>query len=517
MSLKDRISSPLEAGISILDAHNLPPHIMPALEWASSRLARKSLHVTVVVARRDYQLPSVVPPLGSPGLPTPTTPMSPGLRFHFSSGPVSALKQLVRSGSYNGPTPMRSTEFSRNGMASPKQTTANSDMSNPRMRWPMSPATPLSPPPMTPCTASTTTTDTMSSMMSSAAFGMRLVHAGGLPPKTERALRSVIEKAEKKFRVGPEWLSPSASPPACGLTNQLVHRSIIQNEVLFSSEGLTLLSLDRLYSLKSALSSYSKTKSPLRLEDAVDELRRIILANNGAKVTRSDILRSYDWLSVSHSAIAALDRMYRRAYGGPEQLGGISGMTNFFDPVVKSGSFFDLDDSDDSDDSDDEVETEMVRTSPPIPEMTQIPMPEMIQIYPPTPTKKLPDTPSPKPPLLKLQTNFEPKLIGPEPKAIPKKEVEEDGDRTARPTDRLLFTMHSWTGNGGTIDQVLSGPVLLSPSIMSPDLLSPDQSGLGPTTPNGYDDISPTTRGEWGFLMVDDAFQGGRTVAVETC
>ncbi|KAL6414797.1 hypothetical protein AUP68_01330 [Ilyonectria robusta] len=209
--------------------------------------------------------------------------------------------------------------------------------------------------------------------------------------------------------------------------------------------------------------------------------------------------------------------MYRRAYGGPEQLGGISGMTNFFDPVVKSGSFFDLDDSDDSDDSDDEVETEMVRTSPPIPEMTQIPMPEMIQIYPPTPTKKLPDTPSPKPPLLKLQTNFEPKLIGPEPKAIPKKEVEEDGDRTARPTDRLLFTMHSWTGNGGTIDQVLSGPVLLSPSIMSPDLLSPDQSGLGPTTPNGYDDISPTTRGEWGFLMVDDAFQGGRTVAVETC
>jgi hypothetical protein len=39
---------------------------------------------------------------------------------------------------------------------------------------------------------------------------------------------------------------------------------------------------------------------------------------------------------------------------------------------------------------------------------------------------------------------------------------------------------------------------------------------MGPTTPNGYDDISPITRGEWGFLMVDDKFQGAKTVKVET-
>ncbi|KAH7144028.1 hypothetical protein EDB81DRAFT_515951 [Dactylonectria macrodidyma] len=495
MSLKDRISSPLEAGISILDAHHLPPNVLPALEWTSSRLARKSLHITLVVARRDYQLPSVMPPLGSPGLQTPTTPPSPGLRFHFSAGPVSALKQLVRSGSYNGPTPMRSMDFLRNGMASPEQPAAASETSSPRLRWPLSPTTPLSPPPMTPCTASTTTTDTMSSMMSSATFGMRLIHAGGLPLKAERALQSALEKAEKKFRVGAEWLSPAARPTACGLTNQLVHSSIIQNEVLFSSEGLTLLSLDRLYSLKSALSSYSKTRSPLRLEDAVDELRRIILANNGAKVTRSDILRSYDWLSVSHSALVALDRMYRRAYGGPEQLGGISGMPSFFDPFVKPCSSFDLDDSDD------EVETEIVVIPPPMTE------------------KSLPKKPSPKPLLPKLQTNFELKLIKPESKAIPKKgeAEEEDGDRTARPTDQLLFTMHAWGGHGGTIDNVLNTPIM-SAGIMGPDLLSPNQAAsLGPMTPNGYDDISPTTRGEWGFLMVDDAFQGGRTVAVETC
>ncbi len=39
-------------------------------------------------------------------------------------------------------------------------------------------------------------------------------------------------------------------------------------------------------------------------------------------------------------------------------------------------------------------------------------------------------------------------------------------------------------------------------------------SPLGPMTPNDYDDISPITRGEWGFLMGD---QGGRQVDVTTC
>ncbi|KPM34297.1 hypothetical protein AK830_g12272, partial [Neonectria ditissima] len=81
--------SPLEAGTSILDAHHLPPNLLPALEWTSSRLARKSLHVTLFVARRDYQFPSVLPPLGSPGLSPPTTPHTPRLRFHFTAGPVS--------------------------------------------------------------------------------------------------------------------------------------------------------------------------------------------------------------------------------------------------------------------------------------------------------------------------------------------------------------------------------------------------------------------------------------------
>jgi len=41
---------------------------------------------------------------------------------------------------------------------------------------------------------------------------------------------------------------------------------------------------------------------------------------------------------------------------------------------------------------------------------------------------------------------------------------------------------------------------ILALSPVSPYQNENDESG-GPMTPNGYDDISPITRGEWGFLM----------------
>ena len=39
----------------------------------------------------------------------------------------------------------------------------------------------------------------------------------------------------------------------------------------------------------------------------------------------------------------------------------------------------------------------------------------------------------------------------------------------------------------------------------------------GPVTPNGFEDITPVTKGEWCFLMVGEGWKQARTVAVETC
>lgn len=110
---------------------------------------------------------------------------------------------------------------------------------------------------------------------------------------------------------------------------------------------------------------------------------------------------------------------------------------------------------------------------------------------------------------------------------------EEDEDRTARPLDRSA--LQTWN-NRFTIDQVLSSNGTLSPNVVAAAAAAGQGNGsgngrgesvrgsarssaqaLGPITPNASDDISPITRGEWGFMMVDNALNGGRTVTVETC
>lgn len=121
MDLKSRISTPLEAGTSILDVHRLPSYLVPALEYTSKRLAEKGLHVTFVVARRDYQLPGhsiannsiVSADLENtiPALPTPPcSPASPDV----ACGPgLTTFRSLVRSQSQQTLRATEKSEFAR--------------------------------------------------------------------------------------------------------------------------------------------------------------------------------------------------------------------------------------------------------------------------------------------------------------------------------------------------------------------------------------------------------------------
>ncbi|KAK2011478.1 hypothetical protein LZ32DRAFT_586643 [Colletotrichum eremochloae] len=474
MALKSRISSPLEAGTSILDVQNLPPHLNEALEYASKRLARKSIHVTLVVARREYQLPILLPSssassssaLSSPAMSPPTSSSS---NSSFSASRFN-FKKLVRSntGSSISSTSSASSTGSAASASAPDTFVFTPsflmDTNGPRLRWPLSPGIPLSPPPMTPSTASSTITDA-SGPMSPNPFGIRLIHADLLTDKQERTLRQTIERAEKKFRIGTEWLPPVVDGSACGVTSNLIRRSIVQNEVLFASDGLTLVSLDRLYTFKAALSSYSRTDAPLRLEDAVDELRRLILSRAGRKVSKSELLRSYDWLGVTDVALNDVDKMYRRAYGGPDRVGAIEGVGSV-EQVERTVR---------------ELEREVDNT-----------------LAAAVNTIRIAKPPSPKGPALRVLTNFDNKPLSP-PREVRAGEVsdEEEEDLTARPERRPPVSVWS--------------PVSIA------EVLHDDRQQTGPVTPNAYDDISPITRGEWGFLMGPSGAGVGRTAPVMTC
>ena len=106
-------------------------------------------------------------------------------------------------------------------------------------------------------------------------------------------------------------------------------RSRLQNEVLFTSDGLTLLALDRLYTFKCALATYAKTQSAYILEDAVDELRRLVLGNGMHSLRKSVLAGNYAWLGpVDESALREVRRMYHRAYGTSEGDSGIEDDTD---------------------------------------------------------------------------------------------------------------------------------------------------------------------------------------------
>ncbi|EOO00644.1 hypothetical protein UCRPA7_3842 [Phaeoacremonium minimum UCRPA7] len=345
----------------------------------------------------------------------------------------------------------------------------------------------------------------------------------------EKVLSQVMERAQKKFRIGLDWLPAPVSATTYGLSPYLIHRSIVQNEVLFSSEGLTLLSLDHLYTFKSALASYTSTSSAFRLEDAVDELRRYVLSNGRRKLQKSLLLRSYEWLRVNDAALSDVSRMYRRAYGGPEK---DSGLENDVDIVVKPkpmspkplpeeplGSDKEGDVTDFEEDDEDDTE-DVITPVKAVPTPKPTPTPSVIPPKSTSPYK----TPSPglKGPALRLQTTFDKpaKKVSPPPQPkvtigdainielhdIARDDEEDDADAelTARPSSNTrgpAFPLF----NSFSIDEVMFSPV---------SALTPHK--MGPMTPNDYDDISPTTRGEWGFLMVGDSWKA-KTAAVETC
>lgn len=80
---------------------------------------------------------------------------------------------------------------------------------------------------------------------------------------------------------------------------------------------------DHVYVFKSCLATYARTSSKKHLRDAVDQLRRCVLAQQGP-VSREELLRAYD-ISVHSAAIYDVEESYRRAYGGSRREGGIAG------------------------------------------------------------------------------------------------------------------------------------------------------------------------------------------------
>lgn len=629
MDLKSRISTPLEAGPSILDAHRLPTFLMPALEYTSQRLADRGLHVTLVVARRDYQLPDAVEKLdqaASAALPSnilPTPPCSPNSPHTLRYTPsFTSIRSLVRSGSQHSTRSKASSLSSRPSIAS----LFDGGITSSRLPWSHAPAhascTPKTPQtPKTPATPRSFLTATSPTTYSPAGGpavpqgALRLIYTTPLAPRAHKLVTSTLARAARKYNLSTPLTAHEAS--AYNLPRVVLHGSILQNEVLHSSDGLTLLSLDHLYTFKAALghlaAGRSEPDSHFRLEDAVDELRRYVLSVAGGRrrLLKSVLVTAYDWLGpVCDAALGEVTTMYARAYGSASETGveddlvregsevvgespAADAASREVTPVPSSsprsaaGASMHAADGVASDSPAASPDVQIKETIPDEPRKvdtphqeaklvtvdatlkpvapiakrnpaqqkttTEKPPPDLQKALPKLPTSASASpppiiTPSPRVtpraslPSLKLQTTFaapptrSPRRLAPlatetrdimieitVPEAdeapVSAQTEFEDGSATARsPAGSMWLGIDEILGGGGGVADASSCRVglnrvsrRLSSSWL--ELQTPVAERMGPTTPNGYDDISPITRGEWGFLMVSDQFKA-KTAAV---
>jgi hypothetical protein len=183
------------------------------------------------------------------------------------------------------------------------------------------------------------------------------------------------------------------------------------------------------------------------LTSAVDELRRLVLAQNGRRITKGYLMRAYEWLGVSLAALVDVNEGYKTAYGGQARTGGI------------------------------EVANEERKSPPPL--KTSFAMKDIRR--------------------MKISVGFGDQSPTAETESSTSSENSSDCDEEG---SALVEVGESAKGKDAGVDG------------MRPDR-GPHRRG--PTTPNGFEDITPVTKGEWCFLMVGDGWKEAKTAAVVTC
>lgn len=141
----------------------------------------------------------------------------------------------------------------------------------------------------------------------------------------------IIRESCHKFSNIPSWLAQlayrSTDIDATALLKTqpshayLTRRSIIQHETIFSGEGLTLLTVDHIYTFKRCLLSLSDTAenapdAKVMTASCVRLLRRINATYTGVKLSKSYLDRAYG-IELRHFIFKRIHKAYIDSFGEP--------------------------------------------------------------------------------------------------------------------------------------------------------------------------------------------------------
>lgn len=138
-------------------------------------------------------------------------------------------------------------------------------------------------------------------------------------PQSWRILERAIAKASRKFSLGQSWINALGRSQYERQANEyLVKQSILQNEVVFSQEGLTLLNMDRIYTFKRRMCVLSNRPFSYNCEQAmtscVQLLHRIVADFAGRPFSKAFFHRVYEQLDVPDTQLTAVAAAYKNIH-----------------------------------------------------------------------------------------------------------------------------------------------------------------------------------------------------------
>lgn len=162
-------------------------------------------------------------------------------------------------------------------------------------------------------------------------YGQNIMPAWPIPRSAQITFTKIVIKACQKFRFGASWMNALASAASKRGSSKnffdinrfdpyLIHRSLIQHEVIFGGEGLTLLSVDHIYTFKHFVGVLSRINwVPLSrvvcLSACIELLHRINSVYTGQKPLKGYFIRIYKDVDISEGALDEICREYEAKYG----------------------------------------------------------------------------------------------------------------------------------------------------------------------------------------------------------
>lgn len=143
-----------------------------------------------------------------------------------------------------------------------------------------------------------------------------IIQATQLSPRSLSVFSKAVQKAERKFGLAPNWVNTHLENDIDrNYIDYVVHRSLIQNQIIFSSEGLTLIAIDIFFALKAKIEALSTNFFTTDLEDAVVILRRLVIVYRGRPLTKGYIRRNYPRMEASDQTLLRLNAEYEWQFG----------------------------------------------------------------------------------------------------------------------------------------------------------------------------------------------------------